>query len=124
MSLLIAKSLLRKGATLAFAAEQSGMTREELDLALWASLPRGRVKGGAYRSEEFRRRASERMRARMADPELKATMKRGRQKRALTRFQRAGMCAAETAEAKRLHLTKRIPIDDAIQIVIRSRKVA
>jgi hypothetical protein len=122
MNLDAAKSLMKKGATLAFAAKQIGVSPGDLDLALWAALPRGRVKGGVYRSEEFRRRSSERMRTIMANPDLKAKMKRGRQKRAASRFERAGMCWAEINEAKRLNLIKRIPIGEAVEIILRSRR--
>jgi hypothetical protein len=127
MSLEAARNHMARGHSLKDTAKRLGMTSQELDLALWNELPAGKIKGGFQRSERNRKISSDRIRRIMADPTLKAEMMRGlatctRRTRREIVCQAAGLTSEEMAEVRRLNRSKRLLIDDAVQVVLRSRR--
>lgn len=99
-----ARARLRQGASLQEAAVAGGYTLSaELDLALWEALPRGRLKPATPSAPKVDLSPSTRMAA---------------------RFARAGLTLDEAAEARFFVQSKGYRIDEAIEVVIRSRKAA
>jgi len=124
-----ARKHMARGHSLKHTAKRLGVTTEELDLALWNDLPNGKIKGGFSRSEKSRKVWSDRMKAIMSDPIRKAEMMRGLKvrRRRTTRAivgQFAGLTESEIEEVRGLNRVKRLLIDDAVQVVVRSRKTA
>jgi hypothetical protein len=127
MSLDAARNHMARGHSLKDTAKRLGMTAQELDLALWNELPDGKIKGGFQRSEKNRQCSSDRLKLVMADPVMKAQMMRGlaRSRRRTRReivSQAANLTPDEMAEVRRLNRSKRLLLDDAVQVVLRSRK--
>lgn len=122
-----ARKHLARGHSLQVTAKRLGVTPEELDLALWNNLPQGKIKGGFTRSEKSRKIWSDRMKEIMSDPARKAEMMRGlkgRRRRTTRKImgQLAGLSDGEIESVRSLNRVKRLLIDDAIQVVLRSRR--